>query len=277
MIISSLKRIKKRLQFTGWLQYLPIAIISLVFLLIAFISWSLDAQIALYVTLSIGLILLARVLFELVTVKLKMHPRERFPSTGNENLDLFDLMRLRRSYRVFQNRKLTTEHYNELMQYVQSIIESGNYPLIGKKPIRFEYVAESLTVWPTVGAQEFLIAIAPSEYSRLSVIDVGRSLKKIVMYATRMGLSTCWIGLGADHESIISHLGDRYNPTMDHIICVCALGYKSKYIPLLIRFINFLFHRRLQLSSLFFTDSKFKKPLNINTEPFNQFGRNFEI
>ena len=277
MIISSLKRIKKRLQFTGWLQYLPIAIISLVFLLIAFISWLLDAQIALYVTLSIGSILLARVLFELVTVKLKMHPRERFPSTGNENLDLFDLMRLRRSCRAFQNRKLTTEHYNELMQYVQSIIESGNYPLIGKKPIRFEYVAESLTVWPTVGAQEFLIAIAPSEYSRLSVIDVGRSLQKIVMYATRMGLSTCWIGPGADHESIISHLGDRYNPTMDHIICVCALGYKSKYIPLLIRFINFLFHRRLQLSSLFFADSKFKKPLNINTEPFNQFCRNFEI
>jgi len=277
MVKSFLKRVKIRLQFTGWLQYIPTAMISLLFLLIAVISWLISAQVIVYVTFSIGLVLFARVLFEILTVKLKLHPREHLPSKRNDNLDLFDLMRLRRSCRSFQNRKLTPEHYSELLQYVQSTSEPSNYPLIGKHPIRFEYVAAPLTVWPTVGAQEFLVAIAPSEYSRLSVIDVGRCLQKIVMYATRMGLSTCWIGPGADHKSIISHLGEHYNPTEDHIICVCALGYKSKYTPLLIRFINFIFHHRIPLSSLFFADSQFKKPLNVNVEPFKQFGRCFEI
>ena len=150
-------------------------------------------------------------------------------------------------------------------------------PTIGKSPIRFEYISAPLTVWPTVNVTQFLVAIAPKKYNRLAVIDVGRSLQKIVMDATRMGLGTCWIGPGADHASIMQELGDRFNEEKDHIICVCAVGYRSWYIPLFIRVFNAQFYRRHPLASLFFTDLQLTKPLNVEAEPFNRLGRNFEI
>jgi hypothetical protein len=151
-------------------------------------------------------------------------------------------------------------------------------PTLGQAPIRFEYVNAPLTVWPVVNATEFLVAIAPSEYSRLAVIDVGRTLQKIVMDATRMGLGTCWIGPGADHASVIHHLGDRFDPERDHIICLCAVGYKSAYVPLLLRYMYYvIFKRRLPLSQLFFADANFKEPLDVEAEPFKSFGRTYEI
>jgi nitroreductase len=48
------------------------------------------------------------------------------------------------------------------------------------------------------GAHELLVAVAPRDYDRVAVIDVGRSLQKVVTAATRAGISTCWIGPGAD-------------------------------------------------------------------------------
>jgi nitroreductase len=274
---SFLGRVKIRLQFTGWLQYIPTAILAAIFLLIAALLWLLGSEVAAYFPFLIGLLLLAISVFDIITVKLKLRPREHLPNKRNDDLEIFDLMRLRHSCRSFQNRKLTPEDYDELLEYVQSHSGLPNCALIGKRPIRIEYIDAPLTVWPVVGAQEFLVAIAPSEYDRLAVIDVGRCLQKIVMHATRMGLATCWIGPGADHDSIISHLGNRFNPTEDHIICVCAVGYKSKYIPLFVRLINFTLHRRLPLSSLFFMDSQFKEPLNANANPFKRFGRCYEI
>jgi nitroreductase len=97
------------------------------------------------------------------------------------------------------------------------------------------------------------------------------------MDATRMGLATCWIGPGADHASIMQNLGDRFTPKKDHIICVCAVGYRSKYIPIFLRIFSAQFKRRLPLSSLFFMDADFNQPLDLDAHPFNRFGRNYEI
>jgi hypothetical protein len=75
----------------------------------------------------------------------------------------------------------------------------------------------------------------------------------------------------------MKELGDRFNEQEDHIICVCAVGYRSSYIPLFIRVFNAQFYRRLPLASLFFADAQFKEPLNVDAKPFNRFGPNFEI
>ena len=271
--MTILKHLKLRLQFTGWLQYLPTAILTLALFLVVAFAHLLGYMSVAQAFVFVGALLLMVCIFDLFTVKFQLHPRECLPKR-NDDLGMFDLMRTRRSCRSFQTRKLITADYNELMEYVRLHSEA---PKIGKAPIRFEYVAAPLTVWPVVGATEFLVAIAPNEYNRLAVIDVGRSLQKIVIEATRMGLGTCWIGPGADHASIRQHLGDRYNPKKDHIICVCAIGYKSWYLPVLVRFMNIQFHRRLPLSSLFFADSHFKEPLNVVAYPFKQFGRSYEV
>lgn len=270
---SYLWRLKLRLQFTGWLQYLPPTILALLFFLIAALASLLSYMPVAYPFGFIAALLLSVSIFDLLTVKLQLHPQERLPKR-NDHLDIFDVMRARRSCRSFQPRKLTPTDYSELMEYVRLRSEA---PTIGKAPIRFEYVSAPLTVWPVVGAAEFLVAIVPSEYNRLAVIDVGRTLQKIIIDATRMGLGTCWIGPGADHSSVMRHLGGRFNPEEDHIICVCAVGYKSWYLPALVRLMNIQFHRRLPLSSLFFADPYFRKPLNVEVSPFNRFGRGYEV
>ncbi len=266
-------RVKMRLQFTGWLQYmLPVPFMLVLFLVAGIARLLGGMQVANGFAL-LGFLLLIVFTFDLITVKFRLRFPERLPKR-NDDLGIFDLMRARRSCRSFQTRKLTSADHNELMESVQRHSET---PQIGTSPVRFEYVSAPLTVWPTVNASEFLVAIAPQKYDRQAVIDVGRSLQKIVMDAIRMGLGTCWIGPGADHASIMRELGERFDPEKDHIICVCAVGYKSKYIPLFIRIFNAQFKRRSPLSELFSADADFEQPLDLDAPPFNQFGRNYEI
>lgn len=270
---AEMVRAKVRFQFTGWLQYILPLIFVFLFSLISGIAKLFNAKFLAISFLALGIFIFIIALFDLLTVKFHLRFPERLPKRKND-LDLFDLMRARRSCRSFQTRKLTETDYKELMDSVRLHTEETQ---ISEAPVRFEYISAPITVWPVVNATEFLIAIAPKEYNRLAVIDVGRSLQKVVMDATRMGLGTCWIGPGADHGSIKENLGDCFDPEKDHIICVCAVGYKSNYIPLFLRIFNAQFKRRLPLSELFFADTGFEQPLDLETAPFNRFGRTYEI
>ena len=273
---SPLWKLKVRLQFSGWLQYMIHAIWVLIMLIIAGIGWLIGywPVLLFWVPLGIAALLSIALVGTILVVKYGMHPAERIPASKTD-LDEFDLMIARHSCRSFQSRNLTSEHHVELMEAVH--LHSQPNRQLGQQSIRFEYVAAPLTVWPVVGAHEFLVAIAPSEYNRLSVIDIGRSLQKIVLHATSMGIATCWIGPGADQKSIIQYLGNKFDPTRDHVICVCAVGYESMFKPLFIRLMQKLQHKRLPLSDLFFADLSFKAPLDTESEPFNDYGRCYEV
>ena len=273
---SLLWQIKLRLQFSGWLLYLAHAFIVVFLLIIAGIGWLIGYWPLLLVSLPLGLaaFFFVALVGTIVTVRYGLHPAERLPKPMTD-LDVFDLMRARRSCRSFQTRNLTEEHRTELLDVAQT--QSSPEFLIGDHPIRLEYVSAPLTVWPVVGAREFLVAIAPKTYHRIAVIDVGRSLQKTVLHATRMGLATCWIGPGADQNSVIKHLGDRFDPTQDHVICVCAIGYESMFKPLAVRAMRRFQHQRLPLSELFFQDPTYIRPLDVNVDPFRAYGRCFEV
>jgi nitroreductase len=273
---SAIWKLKVRLQVSGWLQYIIHAIWVLVILVIAGIGWLIGywPVLLFWVPLGFAGLLSIALVGTIIIVKYGIHPTERIPS-GKADLDAFDLMRARRSCRSFQSRNLTAEHHAELMETV-NVCSKQNLQL-GQQPIRFEYIAAPLTVWPVVGAHEFLVAIAPREYKRLSIIDVGRSHQKIVLHATRMGLSTCWIGPGADQKSIIQHLDDNFEPNKDHVICVCAIGYESMFKPLLVRVVKIFQHKRLPLSELFFTDPSSELALETDSAPFNEYGRCYEV
>jgi nitroreductase len=273
---SPLWKLKVRLQFSGWLQYIFHAIWVLIMLIIAGVGWLIGywPLVLFWTPLGMAAFLFIGLVGTILIVKYGMHPAERIPVRKIE-LDAFGLMRARNSCRSFQSCNLTKEHHPELMEVVK--LYSQQNKQLGQHPIRFEYISAPLTVWPVVGAHEFLVAIAPREYNRLSIIDVGRSLQKIVTHATRMGLSTCWIGPGADQKSIIQHLDDKFEPQKDHVICVCAIGYESMYKPLLIRVAKIFQHRRLPLSELFFTDPFCKLVLKTDSAPFNEYGRCYEV
>jgi len=273
---TALWKLKVRVQFSGWLQYLVHAVVVVLMLLLAGIGWLIGYWPVLLVWLPLGIaaVLFVPLIGSILIVKYGLHPTESLPA-NKTGLGAFDLIRARRSCRSFQSRDFTPEHHAELMEVVRANSEPKRQ--LGQRPIRFEYVAAPLTVWPVVGAHEFLIAIAPHEYNRLSVIDIGRSLQKVVLHATRMGLATCWIGPGADQKSISRHLGDRFDPTRDHVICVCAIGYESMFKPPAIRLMQRFQRQRLPLSELFFADPSFTAPLETSEDPFNAYGRCYEV
>lgn len=273
---SPLWKLKLRLQFSGWLQYIIYAIWVLIMLLIAGIGWLIGywPVLLFWMPLGIAVLLGIALVGTIIVVKYGIHPAERIPAR-KVNLDPFDLMRDRHSCRSFQSRNLIAEHHKELLEQVN--LYSRQNQLLGQKPVRFEYISDPLTVWPVVGGHEFFVAIAPSEYNRLSIVDVGRSLQKIVMHATKMGLATCWTGPGADQKSIIKHLHSKFDSNRDHVICVCAIGYESMFKPLFIRFMQRLQHKRLPLSELFFSTPTSKVGLETDSAPFNEYGRCYEV
>ncbi|MCP3943656.1 MAG: nitroreductase [Desulfobacteraceae bacterium] len=273
---SPLWKLKVRLQYSGWLQYIIHAIWVLIMVMIAGAGWLIGywPVLLFWMPLGIAAFLGIALVGNVLIVKYGWHPAEGIPASKTD-MDAFDLMRDRHSCRSFQSQNLTSEHHAKLMEAVQ--FHSQQNQLLGQKPVRFEYICAPLTVWPVVGASQFLVAIAPHEYNRLSIIDVGRSLQKIVNHATKMGLATCWIGPGADQKSIIEHLGNRIDPIKDHVICVCAIGYESMFKPLFIRLMQKLQHRRLPLSQLFFSDPLFKIPLDTKSEPYSNYGRCYEV
>lgn len=273
---NPLWRLKVRLQFTGWLQYLGPVGPALVLLVVAGVGALIGVAPLLLVGLPLGLgaLLLLIVAFDLVTVRLDVRPREPHPPRLDD-LDVFDVMRARRSCRSFQSRTLTDEDRSAVLAWA----EAHTHPqtLLGAAPIRLEYVAVPLTVWPVVGAHEFLVAVARRDYDRVAVIDVGRSLQKVVTAATRAGISTCWIGPGADQSSVINALGDRFDADHDHVICVCAVGYRSRFVPLLIRAMSTKMSRRLPLQQLFFADEALTRPVDVTTPPYSELGRCYEV
>ncbi len=265
-------RVKMRLQFTGWLQYV-IPLIPATLLVALFGAAQLVGLPRVAMGFAVGAVgLLAIALFDVVTVRYRIRLPEGRPGR-NDHLDLFDLMRARRSCRSFQTRFMNDEDRTALLESVQRHIHT---PTLGPTPVRLEYIRGRLTVWPVVNGTEFLVAIVPLPYERRSVIDVGRTLQKVVMDATRLGLATCWIGPGADHESLSRHLGDRLDPEREQIICTCAVGYRSRYAPLFVRLFNAMMGRRLPLSELFFTDAELSVPMDVETPSHAQFGRTFE-
>ncbi len=269
-------RAKMWLQWTSWLQYLPNVVAVVLLLLLSGLGalvgfWPLLLE---DLPLLLAVLLFLNLIFDVLTVRYGFHPAEPLPRS-REHLDAFDLMRSRVSCRSFQDRLMTEEHRQLVLSLAEQYSQAEN--CLSPHSIRFEYVRNSLVVWPAVGTQEFLVAIAPREYDEMAVLDVGRSLQKVVIEATRKGLATCWIGPGADHESIIKHLGSRFDPERDHIICVCGFGYRSRYIPLAIRLIVKTQQHRLDLQELFYADAEFIKPLNTQARPYREFGRCYEV
>lgn len=263
---------KLKLQWSGWLQYLIPLPIILVLLTLGLIVYLLGGFYISMTISAIGILLLTKVLFDIVTVKFKIRFPESKPKR-NDDMNIFDLMRSRRSCRSYQTKKLSKVDHKELMESVQKHLSE---PKFSSKEIRFEYISTPIRVWPVVNATEFLVAIAPKEYNRLAVMDVGRTLQKIVIDATRMGIATCWIGPGADHKSITSKLGERFNPEKDNIICICSIGYKSQYKPLFISIFSKQTQKRLPIESLFYDRYEMDKSIDINQKPYALFGRSYE-
>lgn len=224
---------------------------------------------------STGKLLWVRGIFDIFAIKFNIRPPEPLPKSLVKGKGNCDIIHERHSCRSFQHRKLHQNDRDEILQIAR--IESKKK--FGTAPIRFQYVDSPLRVWPTVNASEFLVAIGPADYNRTSVIDIGHSLEAVVLHATKLGLGTCWIGPGADQNSVANALSEKgtFDQEKEHIMCVCAIGYKSKYVPLSIRLIvEFMTYARKPRKELFFADYEFKTSLDTKKYPFSKFEKCYE-
>ncbi len=263
--LKELKEFKERLQFTGWLQYIMTGVIGTIILILGLIMWLLGIHFLAVPLLIMSSFMYGVVILDIVTIKYKLHFKESLPSSKND-LDVIELILSRKSCRSFQTRAMREEDRTKLISFIELESKTPRANILEDTGVRFEYIRASLTVWPVVNGSEFLVAIVPKSYNRQAIIDVGYCLQRIVIQATRIGLATCWIGPGADQKSIGEALGDRFDEANDHVVCVCAVGYESKHLPFSTRVIGQIQHRRLPLASLFFQDTSFTQPLDIESE-----------
>lgn len=272
---NPLWRLKTRLQFTGWLQYvLPLAPAALLTATAgAAAAITSPKHFAARVPAALAGALSGRVMYDIATAKWGMHPAEARPATPHFSDDLA-VIKARRSCRSFQKGQLTSDDRDLILRAATENSQPKN--LLGDGPIRFEYISQPLTVWPVVGAHEFIAAIAPAEYNRTAVIDIGRSLQRTVLAATKAGISTCWIGPGADQSSIVAALGDRYDPDRDHVVCVCAIGYASRHIPLTVQVASARMRQRKPLAHTVFQDAALGTPADLGASAWADLSECFE-
>ena len=130
---TALWKLKVRLQFSGWLQYLVHAIVVLAMLLLAGLGWLIGYWPVLLVWLPLGIaaVLFVPLIGSIFIVKYGLHPTESLPA-NKTSLGAFDLMRARRSCRSFQSRNLTSEHHAKLMEAVGANSEPGRK--LGQRP-----------------------------------------------------------------------------------------------------------------------------------------------
>ncbi len=102
-----------------------------------------------------------------------------------------------------------------------------------------------------VGVQNYIAMIGSKELPN-RMEKVGRFGEKIILEATAMGLSTCWVGTNYDKKAATTLC--RANDTLD---CVIAIGYSDKKHSLKERMMEYGMHRQ----------NKAKKTLTEAQEP----------
>lgn len=146
---KALWNIKVSVQYTGWLQYLPLLIASIAFFILSQVHLYISTRIFSLVSQVLMLLCycaFATFMYDIIVVKYGFHFQEPIPNTDvNKYLNPFELMRKRRSCRSFSDHVLKREHLADLLEEVK--VQTSTENLIGKVPIRFEYIAAPLTVW----------------------------------------------------------------------------------------------------------------------------------
>ena len=89
-----------------------------------------------------------------------------------------------------------------------------------------------------VGVQNYIAMIGSKELPE-RMEKVGRFGEKIILEATAMGLSSCWVGTSYDKKAATTLC--RANDTLD---CVIAIGYSDKKHSLKERMMEYGMHRQ---------------------------------
>ncbi len=161
----------------------------------------------------------------------------------------------RKSCRTFLHQNLTTEHQNEIKKYISSLKDgifskSLDIKLIMKP--KDDSQVMKLDYGVISGHCNYLLGKTANDVA--SLVNYGFQVEKLVLYATEMGLQTCWVGY-FDKE-YFPEIELKANEVIPSIILI---GYGTKKQGITAGLLRFAAGsaRRKEWKDLFFCDDLF--------------------
>ena len=145
---------------------------------------------------------------------------------GNQTIDIRSAIRSRLSVRHYKGRPVPTNILEQVITFGGETIA-----LDSSIPVRFHFVKEGRLVAkrmtpltgirPLFGSAPHFI-IATSEERPLFMENMGFRMEQMILYATQIGLGTCWIGGMFSEEKIGTFMGLEQN---QRVIALTPIGY----------------------------------------------------
>lgn len=132
-----------------------------------------------------------------------------------------DLIRKRTSWRSFNGELLNENDRDQLQTFIDSDLGTP----FGSKPrfaiIDSEAIDKLGTYGFIAGAKHFIAGTA--QETQMGIEDYGYVLEKIILFATQLGLGTCWLGGTYNKQGFIDALGNTGS-----IPATTPVGYPKK-------------------------------------------------
>jgi nitroreductase len=144
---------------------------------------------------------------------------------GLTNLPITDIIKKRKSWRTYTATPVETEKKEQILQFIANL----NQPPFGSAA-RFELVDLDLKFTGKVagtygvikGAETFITAVVNKGPGDME--DVGYLFEQIILFATAIGLDTCWMGASFSRELFAEKITLKPDETLP---VVSPIGYRA--------------------------------------------------
>ncbi len=168
-------------------------------------------------------------------------------------------IRTRRSVRTYEPKPLSGAHKEKVLAYMQALSNPFNKEVIIRiTESSIETGGERLGTYGMIkGAKSYIGAIITDEALVLEAL--GYSFEKLVLYATSLGLGTCWLGGTFDKSKFAASMGVKEKQMLP---IVSPIGYPAKQKRFMETIVRATAHsdRRKDWGELFF-ENDFAVPL----------------
>ena len=144
----------------------------------------------------------------------------------NYQTSVIELIKIRKSCRTFEEREIETTAFQKIKAYLSEINKASTIKARYVVVNNFEDekgAAKKLGTYGVIsGASTFIVGIVDKDEKDAAMF--GYQFEKIILYATDLGLQTCWLGGTFNKGSFSKNLELGEN---EMIVIVSPLGYKK--------------------------------------------------
>ena len=183
------------------------------------------------------------------------------------NRPVLEIIKSRRSVRTYSGEPLTEELLQQLRNYVSNI--QGPF----KPKVRLELIENSSieqvnggkigTYGVIKGSKDYVAGVV--EEGEKSLEQLGYVLESFILYATSLGLGTCWLGGTFKRNQFSSLVGLKEQESIPIVTPIGYPGTKRSIVESLMRF-GAGSDQRKQWEELFFSNSFLQPLVNNETE-----------